>query len=64
MNIMRGNPKHNMKRIIMALAVMAFTFSPLVVAEAEAGQGKHANHSHHGHHRGHSGRHKTHHQTS
>lgn len=53
-----------MKRIIMALAVMAFAVSPLIAAQAEAGQGKYANHKHHGHHHGHSGRHKTRHQTS
>ncbi|MES1180772.1 MAG: hypothetical protein ABUL66_02810 [Verrucomicrobiota bacterium] len=39
-----------MKKWILILAVAAFSFSPLLVSSAQAGQGKHAKHSHHHHH--------------
>jgi Ni/Co efflux regulator RcnB len=39
-----------MKKLILILAAVAFVFSPLMVSQAEAGQGKQANAKHHHHH--------------
>ncbi|HVU07701.1 MAG TPA: hypothetical protein VHG89_04065 [Verrucomicrobiae bacterium] len=48
-----------MKKLILILAVAAFAFSPFMVSQAEAGQGKHAkSHQHHHHHHHHKKHHK------
>jgi Ni/Co efflux regulator RcnB len=50
-----------MKKLLLILAVAAFTFSPLMVSQAEAGTGKHAHAKHHTkHHHGkhHHGKHQ------
>jgi hypothetical protein len=42
-----------MKKLMLILAVAAFAFSPLMMSQAEAGQGKHAHAKHHSkHHHG------------
>jgi Ni/Co efflux regulator RcnB len=42
-----------MKKLILILAVAAFSFSPLLVSQAQAGQRKHVKHAkHHHHHHG------------
>lgn len=52
-----------MKKLILILTLAAFAFSPLMVSQAEAGQGTQANAKHHHkHHKKH--HHKKHHKKS